>query len=100
MFMQHVPSVFGRKYLNFTGLVTLQVSSERRWSVRCCYSGGHSKLIKGWTEFVWGNNLEEGDVCIFELTNLKDIVLTVTIFRVLEDAAPVNQALRIESGSS
>ncbi|KAJ9152916.1 hypothetical protein P3X46_026424 [Hevea brasiliensis] len=90
-FLLHIPSSFARKYLTVTAFITLQVSDGKQWPVRCVSGKGGAKLSKGWTEFVWENSLEEGDVCVFELINMIDIVLKVTIFRVLQDAAPVNQ---------
>lgn len=90
MLTQHIPSSFARKYLTVTAFIRLQVSNGKQWPVRCVSGKGGAKLSKGWTEFVWENNLEEGDVCIFELINMIDIVLKVTVFRVLQDAVPVN----------
>lgn len=91
-FLLHIPSSFARTFLNtVTGFVNLQVSDGKQWPVRCSFKDGKAKLGQGWTEFVWENNLEEGDVCIFELIQAKEIVLKVAVFRVLEDAAPTGQ---------
>lgn len=93
--MQHLPSSFVKNHLKgITGYIALQVSDGKQWSVRLVYRDGSAKLSQGWTEFVWENNLEEGDVCVFELINAKDIVLKVAMFRVLEEPAPVNQRLK------
>eukprot|EP00257_Ricinus_communis_P016424 XP_015574594.1 B3 domain-containing transcription factor VRN1 isoform X1 [Ricinus communis] len=88
-FLLHIPSSFAQRYLTTTGCMTLQVSEGKQWPVRCVCRNRGAKLSKGWTEFAWDNNLEEGDVCVFELINMN--VLKVTIFRVLESAATVNQ---------
>ncbi|KAJ6766323.1 B3 DOMAIN-CONTAINING PROTEIN-LIKE [Salix purpurea] len=91
-FLLHIPSSFARTFLNrVTGFVTLQVCDGKQWPVRCSFKDGKAKLGQGWTEFVWENNLEEGDVCIFELIHAKEIVMKVAIFRVLEDAVPPDQ---------
>uniref|UniRef100_A0A6M2EPM6 TF-B3 domain-containing protein n=1 Tax=Populus davidiana TaxID=266767 RepID=A0A6M2EPM6_9ROSI len=91
-FLLHIPSSFARTFLNtVTGFVNLQVSDGKQWPVRCSFKDGKAKLGQGWTEFVWENNLEEGDVCIFELIQAKEIVLKVAVFRVLEDATPTGQ---------
>ncbi|KAJ6368590.1 hypothetical protein OIU77_021058 [Salix suchowensis] len=91
-FLLHIPSSFARTFLNrVTGFVTLEVCDGKQWPVRCSFKDGKAKLGQGWTEFVWENNLEEGDVCIFELIHAKDIVMKVAIFRVLEDAVPADQ---------
>ncbi|CAL5377268.1 unnamed protein product [Camellia sinensis] len=89
----HMPASFAEKYLGgVSGFITLQVSSGEKWPVRCMWRDGSAKLSKGWPEFVSTNKLEEGDVCVFELIKMGEVVLKVTIFRVAEAAAePVNQ---------
>ncbi|XWS54857.1 hypothetical protein CRYUN_Cryun10bG0125600 [Craigia yunnanensis] len=88
----HIPRFFARRYLNgVDGTITLHVSEGKKWPVRCIYGHDSSKFSKGWAEFVLDNNLDEGDVCVFELINTMEIVLKVTIFRVLDDAAAMNQ---------
>ncbi|KAE8667422.1 B3 domain-containing protein REM19 [Hibiscus syriacus] len=88
----HIPRCFALRYLNgVDGIITLQVSEGKKWPVRCIYGQSSWKFSKGWAEFVLDNNLDEGDVCVFELINTKEIVLKVTIFRVLEDGLAVNQ---------
>ncbi|XWS67971.1 hypothetical protein CRYUN_Cryun04dG0050300 [Craigia yunnanensis] len=88
----HIPRCFARRYLNgVDGIITLKVSEGKKWPVQCIYGNDSLKFSKGWAEFVLDNNLDEGDVCVFELINTKEIVLKVTIFRVLEDAVAVNQ---------
>ncbi|XP_022763315.1 B3 domain-containing transcription factor VRN1-like isoform X2 [Durio zibethinus] len=88
----HIPRIFAQKYLNgVDGTITLQVSEGKKWPVRCIYAHGSLKFSKGWAEFVLDNNLDEGDVCVFELINTKEIVLKVTIFRVLDNAVAVKQ---------
>ncbi|KAB2047353.1 hypothetical protein ES319_A13G039300v1 [Gossypium barbadense] len=87
----HIPRCFALRYLNgVDGIVTLQVSEGKKWPVRCIYGQSSWKFSKGWAEFVLDNNLDEGDVCVFELISTKEIVLKVTIFRVLEDGVAVN----------
>ncbi|KAL4347030.1 hypothetical protein GQ457_17G003130 [Hibiscus cannabinus] len=82
----HLPRCFAQKYLNgVDGIIMLQVTEAKKWPVQCVYCNGNLKFSKGWAEFVLDNNLDEGDVCIFELINTKQIVLEVTIFRALQD---------------
>ncbi|GFY95663.1 hypothetical protein Acr_10g0010480 [Actinidia rufa] len=91
---QHMPASFAEKYLSgIQGFITLQVSNGEKWPVRCMWRDGSAKLSKGWPEFVSENRLEEGDVCIFELIRVEEIVLNVTIFRAVEDGGPVNNFL-------
>ncbi|KAL7002764.1 hypothetical protein U1Q18_003920 [Sarracenia purpurea var. burkii] len=89
----HMPSSFAEKYLSgvVSGFITLQVSNGEKWPVRCMWRDGSAKLSKGWPEFVCDNKLEEGDVCVFELIKMGEVVLKVTIFRAVEDAGSVNQ---------
>ncbi|KAH0977658.1 hypothetical protein GBA52_027377 [Prunus armeniaca] len=74
-----------------SGFIKLQSSDGRQWPVRCLYRGGRAKLSQGWYEFTLENNLGEGDVCVFELLKIKEVVLKVTVFCVVEAAGFVNQ---------
>ncbi|KAH9656326.1 B3 domain-containing transcription factor VRN1 [Citrus sinensis] len=83
----HIPSIFARTYLNgIKGDVTLTGPNGKQWRVRCISQNGKAKFGQGWSEFVWDNNLDESDVCVFELVKTDDVTLKVTIFRVLQDA--------------
>lgn len=87
MLVQHIPSIFARTYLNgIKGDVTLTGPNGKQWRVRCISQNGKAKFGQGWSEFVWENNLDESDVCVFELVKTDDVTLKVTIFRVLQDA--------------
>ncbi|GMJ06849.1 REPRODUCTIVE MERISTEM 39, REDUCED VERNALIZATION RESPONSE 1 [Hibiscus trionum] len=81
--IMYLPSSFAKKYLSgLSGFIKLQLPDGRQWSVQCLYRGGKAKFSRGWYEFISDNNLEEGDVCIFELLQSREFVLKVTIFRV------------------
>ena len=63
-----------------TRMVTLQVA-ERSWLVklksyptRCC-------LTSGWDIFAKENSLRADDICVFELIDMSDAVLRVSIFK-------------------
>ena len=75
-----MPAPFGRKYLK-NGLIKLRDSVGRQWPVKCCHHIQLKavKLTKGWTDFVVDKNLKAGDVCFFELQELKEPVLKVSI---------------------
>ncbi|KAF7840893.1 B3 domain-containing transcription factor VRN1 [Senna tora] len=89
--IMYLPSCFAEKHLNgVSGFIKLQISDGKQWPVRCLYRGGRAKLSQGWFEFSLENNLGEGDVCVFELLRTKDVVLNVTVFRVIEDAGLLN----------
>lgn len=84
---QYLPACFAQKHLcGVSGFIKLQLPDGRQWSVRCRYGGGKAKLSQGWYEFTLENNLGEGDVCVLEMLNAKDLILKVTIFRVLESS--------------
>ncbi|XP_028777083.1 B3 domain-containing transcription factor VRN1 [Neltuma alba] len=84
--IMYLPSCFAEKHLNgVSGFIKLQITEGRQWPVRCLYRGGRAKLSQGWFEFAQDNNLGEGDVCVFELLRMREVVLKVTIFQVLEE---------------
>ena len=88
--VQYIPSRFV-KYLNGgSKIVKLQVSEEKQWTVRCVRANGCAYLSKGWSIFVNDNHLVEGDVCVFEFIQVKDVDLKVSIFRAHEDASQTN----------
>ncbi|XP_015574593.1 B3 domain-containing transcription factor VRN1 isoform X3 [Ricinus communis] len=92
--IMYLPSCFAEKHLNgVSGFIKLQSSDGKQWPVRCLYRGGRAKLSQGWYEFTLENNMGEGDVCVFELLKSRDIVLKVTVFRVLEGAGRMTQTL-------
>ncbi|GAY51849.1 hypothetical protein CUMW_137450 [Citrus unshiu] len=99
----HIPSIFARTYLNgIQGDVTLTGPNGKQWRVRCISQKGKAKFGQGWSEFVWDNNLDESDVCVFELIKTDDVTLKVTIFRVLQDARPeeCHTSKKLESAMS
>lgn len=84
--IQHLPCSFARKHLkDLSGDIKLQLPDGKQWPVRHIAYRGKAKISRGWRKFVTDNNLEEGDVCVFEPVETEDIVLNVTVFRVLED---------------
>ncbi|KAI3922305.1 hypothetical protein MKX01_005994 [Papaver californicum] len=82
----HMPAQFAKLFLTEQGqTVTLWVSDGRLWHVRCTTSSPpkyQAHLLKGWSEFVLGNHLKEGDVCVFELVDKDNLEINVTISRV------------------
>ncbi|KAK3195632.1 hypothetical protein Dsin_013406 [Dipteronia sinensis] len=87
-----LPSYFSQKHLNgVSGFIKLQISDGKQWPVRCLYRRKRATFGQGWRAFILDNNLREGDVCVFEVLRSRDIVLQVTVFRVLERAEFVNR---------
>ena len=84
-----MPADFSRKYLlSSSKLITLEAPNGDQCIVSCNDNRrSYSKAIgKGWPGFLKDNDLEEGDVCVFELINKKIIVLKVWMFRVADYA--------------
>ncbi|KAI3844495.1 hypothetical protein MKW92_036506 [Papaver armeniacum] len=81
-----MPAQFAKTFLTKQSqIVTLRVSDGRMWHVQCNTSTSlkyQAYLLKGWYEFVLGNHLKEGDVCVFELVDKDNLELNVNIFRV------------------
>lgn len=86
--MQGVPAAFDRKHLGdeCSAFITLEASNEKHWRVRFIYGSNRNRISEGWGAFSMENNLEVGDVCVFELIASKDVVLKASIFRAAEYA--------------
>ncbi|KAK2665196.1 hypothetical protein Ddye_003770 [Dipteronia dyeriana] len=81
----YFPSYFAKKHLRgVSEIIKLQTTDGKQRTTRCVYRGDSAMLTQGWYEFASENNLGEGDVCVFEVLKSSDIVLKVTVFRVLE----------------
>ncbi|XP_065857005.1 B3 domain-containing transcription factor VRN1-like [Euphorbia lathyris] len=77
----YVPLRFG-KYLKDVSLIKLQVSDAREWEVILYKKYKRCDFGVGWSTFCRDNNLNEGDVCVFELVKNKE-VLKVSIFHAI-----------------
>ena len=79
LLMQYVPVEFSTKYIIGKQFVTLQclmlLPPIKTYSTM--------RFEKGWV-FSKDNNLEEGDVCVFEVIERKLVVLNVSIFQVVD----------------
>ncbi|XP_027189947.2 B3 domain-containing transcription factor VRN1-like isoform X2 [Cicer arietinum] len=74
----YVPSQFSINYLKKKQSdILLQLLDGRTWHARYSYG----KIKVGWRKFVEDNKLENGDVCLFELTKSQALTLKVLIFR-------------------
>lgn len=81
--MQNLRATFAQSFAKQEQqLLKLQVG-DRYWPVKLNVYNRHSaaKLSAGWVAFSNENYLSDGDVCIFELIQVNDIVLKVHIFR-------------------
>ncbi|XP_059665151.1 B3 domain-containing transcription factor VRN1-like isoform X2 [Cornus florida] len=94
-FFLNIPLEFAMKMKSLLGvsdIVKLQVSDGREWHVHYIHKRRRPvvRLCKGWRTFVKENNLMEGDICVFELIKVMDLVLKVSIFRTAEYAGQPN----------
>ncbi|KAI0503718.1 hypothetical protein KFK09_014657 [Dendrobium nobile] len=72
-----IPIAFAIQYLpRASGRVLLQLNGkERTWPVHCLVQGNSVGFSSGWKEFVQYNQLNVGDVCIFEMLEAQERVL-------------------------
>lgn len=70
--------------------LTLVDPDSREWHVQYLGHLNRAALSGGWGHFSRGNNLEEGDACIFERidNSKKRVKLKVHIYRVVEECTP------------
>ncbi|KAJ7961889.1 B3 domain-containing protein [Quillaja saponaria] len=88
----NLPSRFARTYLKQNpGLsaATLQTHDGRTWHLKYRVHL-YNKIPKvefqnGWRSFAMDNNLEVGDVCVFEMINRRELTFRVSIFPVVKD---------------
>ncbi|XVF41606.1 hypothetical protein PTKIN_Ptkin01aG0292800 [Pterospermum kingtungense] len=78
------PKSFCKEYIKCIPQdVTLKVE-EKLWPIRIRLSNRFERAAKlgtGWRAFAAENNLQVGNVCVFEMIKRKNIVLEVSIFR-------------------
>ncbi|KAB1199847.1 B3 domain-containing protein REM19 [Morella rubra] len=78
----YVPAGFAINYLRKHQIVKLQ-TGDGQWHATCCShmrSSSAMQLRRGWGIFCKENNLEEGDVCVFELIKRKPMCLKSPYF--------------------
>ncbi|KAF7114379.1 hypothetical protein RHSIM_RhsimUnG0089900 [Rhododendron simsii] len=80
-FFLNLPARFAKKYLHgVSESVQLEVSGGKQWAVRCVRIEGLVQCLNsGWGQFAKDNNLGEGDVCVFELIQVEDVVLRIPL---------------------
>ncbi|KAL5544945.1 hypothetical protein UlMin_008729 [Ulmus minor] len=97
----NVPTEFVRKHLNWCNeYIHLQNQNGKQWGVRCWFRTNSSfgkQIGGGWSAFSEDNNLEEGDVCVFELIKKgKNPVLRVWIYRTDEYAGSAKKRRKVK----
>ncbi|KAF1884001.1 hypothetical protein Lal_00012961 [Lupinus albus] len=94
-----LPSKFVKRYFDMgikNGEMNLLLANGRVWPTRYCIRGDCDRtrfeLSSGWKQFCKDNNLEVGDVCIFELIDRTKLAFQVCIFRETDNSiCPASQ---------
>ncbi|KAJ0980911.1 hypothetical protein J5N97_009166 [Dioscorea zingiberensis] len=87
-FQLNLPFYFAKEHMSKVNMkMTLWDPEGRPWTVAYLYYRRRASLRSGWNKFSFANNLESGDVCIFEL--IKPDEMRVHIFRVLDQVTPL-----------
>jgi hypothetical protein len=68
--------------------VTLLGPTNKEWQVQYLGDRSHPGLSGGWRYFSLDNNVEEGDVCVFEFVDTIKYCFKVHIFRVVKKCTP------------
>ncbi|XP_020206683.1 B3 domain-containing transcription factor VRN1 isoform X1 [Cajanus cajan] len=93
-----IPAIFSEKYLKKThAVVLLEILDEGSWPVIC----SAPRITGGWQNFASENNLNVGDVCVFEMIQkIQSLAFKVSIFRGAEEPSrPISQGCRVGSSS-
>lgn len=83
--MQLIPPEFVKEFLPQKSqeiILRVDPCARKEWKVKYCVGETAARFIGKWRNFVRDNDLEEGDVCVFELSkSKKKTTMTVHIFR-------------------
>ncbi|XP_074267996.1 B3 domain-containing transcription factor VRN1-like isoform X2 [Silene latifolia] len=79
----NIPRAFAQRYMKCKAgdSIRIGLGDGKQWLVRCCRSSTllNCSFGKGWLQFAQDVGLEVGDVCFFELTDVKNTVFKVHI---------------------
>ena len=79
--MQCLLAKFTNKYLTQDAKgIKVRASNGREWRVRISWLRG-CHLLRGWSKFLKDMKLKAGDICVFELIRLVDLLLEVSAFK-------------------
>ncbi|KAK8511517.1 hypothetical protein V6N12_038119 [Hibiscus sabdariffa] len=100
-----IPLDFAREFLTKHKCnLTLCNSDGKTWPVTYYVNAGNKKLraqlYGGWQAFVQDNHLGAGDICVFEVIKLHEILLRVHIYPVVENASKVCRSQARENETS
>ncbi|KAK1560612.1 hypothetical protein Q3G72_028815 [Acer saccharum] len=78
----YLPAKFVNRYLTQDiKLIKLRASKGREWPVQIGWMYGGCNTMQGWTEFLKDTKLKAGDICVFELIRIEDLLLEVSVFK-------------------
>ncbi|KAL5780374.1 hypothetical protein ACOSQ2_011111 [Xanthoceras sorbifolium] len=94
-FYMSIPTAWITKYLMGESQDLILRCNEKTWNTKFLFWKPRScgGISGGWKNFALDNNLDEFDVCVFipERLEVKPIVLNVSIFKVVNEVAPLTQ---------
>lgn len=64
------------------GYASRLIAHKRQWRVLIDLKHNMCKFGSGWDKFIEDNDLDEGDVCVFNLLNCAEIIFRVDVIRV------------------
>lgn len=90
---QRMPRWFSKKYRNELEGTTAAINcvgEERTWKMKLKLDAakGNFALTSGWKSFSQKHDLQVGDYCKFEMTQLKPVAFIVTITRAKDEPHP------------
>ncbi|GFS33162.1 hypothetical protein Acr_00g0026700 [Actinidia rufa] len=96
-FYMSIPSEWALSHLPRKNQQVILRMKEKTWRANFNYKAYGGGLTGGWRNFAFENNLEEFDVCLFELAGgaTDAIVMDVSIFRVIDEVFRVTIAMSI-----
>ncbi|ONI36291.1 hypothetical protein PRUPE_1G579400 [Prunus persica] len=77
----HVPASFRKHFTPVKNQTARLLVGARLWPVTLIFHPQNYRFSAGWGAFEKANWLKEGDICIFELMDKKNLALEVNIFR-------------------
>ncbi|KAB1204818.1 B3 domain-containing transcription factor VRN1 [Morella rubra] len=91
-----IPSNFAKRYLNKDQrTIILRISDDRNWILEYVFKTNagrpRGRFKYGWNVFAQDNNLEVGDVCVFELIQGNKVSFQVVIFRSSKEHCSASQ---------
>ncbi|XP_074316069.1 B3 domain-containing transcription factor VRN1-like [Silene latifolia] len=78
-----IPLSFARAHLRCRsgGFVKVKVDDGRQWSIQCYRNRSRCILCYGWNGLLQEMHLEVGDICLFELTDVKKSVFHLFVLK-------------------